>query len=153
MKGMKTHYIILFLALAVLACQNDDVRPLMRTKAKIGEPFIVSAPAEVTFEESGLTLYVDGFSDYIDFSIEPAKTEAMIRYRDRNISLYHNLQCDGRDCNGFTYDENSFLEVARLGELYTLRFNKVIASTLLKKYEPRGNEFRVDSAEFILRIN
>jgi hypothetical protein len=153
MKIMKTHYLISFLPLMMSACNNDDVRPLMKTEARIGEPFVVSAPAEVTFEESGLTLYFDSFSDYSDFSIEPPKTKAMIRYRDWNISLSHNLQCGGRDCNGFTYDEDSFLEVARLGELYTLRFNKVIASTIVKKYEPRGNEFRVDSAEFILRTN
>ena len=67
---MKAYYIISFLAL-VSACQKDDVRPLMKIEANIGEPFIVSAPAEVVFKESGLILYIDSFSSYIDFGFLP----------------------------------------------------------------------------------
>lgn len=149
---MKTFPVISFLALLVSACQNDDVRPVMRTEAQIGEPFIISAPAEVTFRENGLTLYFDSFGEYVDFSVEPARTLAVILYGDRRISLHHNLQCDQHDCEGYTYNENTFREVADLDELYTLKFNKVVAATVVKKYEPRGNEFRVDSAQFVLRL-
>ncbi|MEX2234395.1 MAG: hypothetical protein WD824_19675 [Cyclobacteriaceae bacterium] len=148
---MKTYYIIPFLAL-VSACQNDDVRPLMKIEAKIGEPFTVSAPAEVTFKESSLTLYIDTFSHYINFGFNPPRTTAVIRYRDRKVSLSHGLNCDSRDCEGFTHNENTFSEEAKLGELYTLRFSKVIASTMVREYEPGGEEFRVDSAEFVLRV-
>ena len=45
--------------------------PLMKTEANIGEPFTVSAPAEVVFKESGLILYIDSFSSYIDFGFLP----------------------------------------------------------------------------------
>ena len=43
----------------------------MKTEANIGEPFTVSAPAEVVFKESGLILYIDSFSSYIDFGFLP----------------------------------------------------------------------------------
>ena len=106
----------------------------MKTEANIGEPFTVSAPAEVVFKESGLILY-------IDFGFLPPRTTAVIRYRDRKIYLSHNLHCDQKDCEGFTYDENTFREEAKLGELYTLKFNKVIASIIVKEYNQEGTGF------------
>lgn len=150
---MKTSYVISCLALVLWACHNDDIGPHMRIEAEIGEPFIVAAPAEITFKESGLTLYVESFSEYIDFGIAPPGSEAVIRYDDRKISLYHNLQCDNHDCEGYSYNENTFLQEAKLGELYKLTFKKVVASTLVKQYESGGNRFRVDSAQFVLRVN
>ena len=147
---MKTYYIIAVLAF-MGACQEDDTKPVMKIEVNIGEPFIASAPSVITSKESDFILYIDKFSNYMDYGFDPGLRTAVIRYRDKKIELYHNVNCDQRDCEGVTYSAQAFKEEVKLDEFYTLRFNKVIASTIVREFEPeKGHELRVDAAEFIL---
>jgi hypothetical protein len=149
-KKMNSFHIIT-LVLLVIGCKKDDIVPLDKIEANIGEPFTVSAPAEISFKETGIILYIDNFDPYINFGFTAPVTKAVIRHQDKKINLVHSLLCDQSDCESSTQNETTFTEEATINEFYTLRFQKVTATNILKDYGKGKYKLGVDSAQFLLR--
>lgn len=142
---------IIFILFLTAACQFDDIKPVNKIEANLGIPFIVSAPAEVSFKENGFTLYIERFGSFIHYGIVSANTIAVIHFEGRKIDLYHSLYCDTGDCEGgYAYDEDTFAEEASLNEQYKLKFQKITATSVIKEDDDGRQTFRVDSAQFLI---
>ena len=139
---MKTfHIITTIVTMGVVGCARNDVNPLMKIEANIGESFIVSAPAEVVFKETGVKLYIDHISDYGSAGFNSPIVTAKIRFNGSPFDVRHSIYC-----------ESCIPEIV-LNELYSLKFEKVLATTKIKDNDAGVDFYRVDSAQFILRTH
>jgi hypothetical protein len=144
-----TNIIITIVTMAVVGCAHHDVNPLMKKEANIGESFTVSAPAEVVFKESGVKLFFEHFTDYFYPGVLPSTIHSRIRYNGNIFDISHRMDCENPwkksdlpHCNN---------QIISLDSAYTFEFEKIVATTKIKDNEAGADDYRVDSAQFILK--
>jgi hypothetical protein len=139
---MKTLLISAVLILINMGCKEENIKPPMKVEAIIGEPFIVSAPAEVRFRETDIVIYFNSFTNYIYPGFNPPIVSAKGRIKKENFIVKYTMYCESLDC---------YYQDFNLDDKYTLAFEEVTASTILEDRE--GTDvYRVDSARFVLKV-
>ena len=136
---MKTLLMIAALTFLFWSCE-EKIGPVMRVEATLNTPFVVSAPAEVTFKENGSTLYVVSFKNYHNWGIAMSITSATVIYNGVTYEVSKTAACE--PCPG--------KEVAIGGNL-RLVYDKIIKERCVKSYEGGKCEMKIDSGQFILK--
>ena len=93
------------------------------------------------FKETGVKLYIDHISDYGSAGFNSPIVTAKIRFNGSPFDVRHSIYC-----------ESCIPEIV-LNELYSLKFEKVLATTKIKDNDAGVDFYRVDSAQFILRTH
>ena len=136
---MKTLLMIAPLTFLFWSCE-EKIGPVMRVEATLNTPFVVSAPAEVTFKENGSTLYVVSFKNYHNWGIAMSITSATVIYNGVTYEVSKTAACE--PCPG---------KEVSIGVNLKLVYNKVIKETCVHSFDGGKCEFKIDSAQFILR--
>jgi hypothetical protein len=145
--------ILIALPLAwLVACEDDAVQPLQKVEAKVGEAFILTGPASVSFtnlEGTALTVEVKNFTDhlvkgqvsprtYVDISVTGDETTTY------QVETGYKDTCYGqgdRLCNELSFEVK--------GQPLLLKFEEVYWSS--QKESSQGVEYiTVDSARLLV---
>lgn len=143
---------VLLLLFAFTACKEENVQP-SEMKANIGEPFTVSAPATVVFEEAGFRLRIEHFTKYPVGSIVSPHTTVRAVFEqqegERTFELFHYQSDEGiykfepEDVQ--ESPEQVYREVAYLNDDYVLVFEKV------NWKDERAPVLEVETGQFVIK--
>ncbi len=136
---MKTLFMILTLAISLWSCE-EKIGPVMRIEATLGIPFVVNAPAEVTFKENGTTLQIVNIGNYITYGIVAPMVYATVIYAGQTYEISNVPNC-----------EPCPRKQVAIGGNLRLVYDKVITETCVKSYDGGKCDMKVDSAQFILK--
>jgi hypothetical protein len=159
MKTLRNIISLLLSLLVFISCKDSIPQPFQEVNAKVGEPFMISAPSRVYFtnlENIQLEINIDKFDRWIVRGLVSRRTYTTFKISgddSKSFQVETGLDKDTNDAclnQGEAYCNEVPFEIK--GQQFLLKFNDVYWSD--KKTNSEGIEYHeVDSAQLILLKN